>query len=230
MSIRTTIAVTVLTAVELATAVTATAGSRPVVVELFTSQGCNSCPPANANFIGIMDRQNVLALSFAVTYWDRLGWKDIFGKPEFTARQYAYEPALGESGPFTPQIVVDGRVSAVGMRRGEIESLIAAAGEPSSVAVDLSRDRVSIDAGAAPAGGADVWLVRYQPGVLEVSVARGENAGRKLPHGHVVRDLVRLGGWTGAKTAFPITPVDRLKTAVLVQAVNGGPILGAAAE
>src|SRR6476659_2571372 len=80
------------------------AGDKPLtVVELFTSQGCSSCPPANANLIELSKRPDVLALSFAVTYWDYLGWKDIFGKPEFTERQTVYEPALGESGPFTPQ-------------------------------------------------------------------------------------------------------------------------------
>src|SRR3954454_16248479 len=81
----------------------------PTVVELFTSQGCSSCPPANANLIELSKRPDVLALSFAVTYWDYLGWKDIFGKPEFTARQAVYEPALGEQYSFTPQMVIDGR-------------------------------------------------------------------------------------------------------------------------
>jgi len=80
-----------------ATSSVVAAAGRPIVVELFTSQGCSSCPPANANLIELSRRPDVLALSFAVTYWDRLGWKDIFGKPEFTARQYDYEPALGES-------------------------------------------------------------------------------------------------------------------------------------
>src|SRR5262249_57419236 len=90
-------------------ALSAEAGTRPVVVELFTSQGCSSCPPANANLIELSKRSDVLALSFSVTYWDYLGWKDIFGKPEFTERQAVYEPALGERGSFTPQMVIDGR-------------------------------------------------------------------------------------------------------------------------
>jgi len=102
-----------------ATSGLARAGGRPIVVELFTSQGCSSCPPANANLIELSRRSDVLALSFAVTYWDRLGWTDIFGKPEFTGRQYAYEPALGEAGPFTPQIIVEGRSSVVSGARAQ---------------------------------------------------------------------------------------------------------------
>lgn len=207
------------------------AGPRPVVVELFTSQGCSSCPPADANLIEVMRRPNVLALSFAVTYWDRLGWKDVFGKPAFTARQYAYEPALGEPGPFTPQIVVDGRVSAVGMRRGEIEALVAAARPVDGPTVDLAAARVAIGRGAAPKGGADVWLVRYEPGIVEVAVARGENAGRRLSLGHVVRDLTRLGDWSGAAIDHPLPPAPAgLRTAVLVQAAKGGPILAATTD
>src|SRR6478672_10170749 len=84
------------------------------VVELFTSQGCSSCPPANANLIKVKDQPGVLALSFNVTYWDYLGWKDIFGRQEFTQRQVSYEPPLGHDGPFTPQVVVNGHADVVG--------------------------------------------------------------------------------------------------------------------
>ena len=99
-----------------ASAAAMAADNPPVVVELFTSQGCSSCPPANANLIELSKRDDVLALSFAVTYWDRLGWKDVFGREEYTARQYTYAPALGERGPFTPQMVINGRASLVGNR------------------------------------------------------------------------------------------------------------------
>src|ERR1700755_3422252 len=100
----------------LAPAPAAAATKSPIVVELFTSQGCSSCPPANANLIKLSKRSDVLALSFAVTYWDYLGWEDIFGKKEYTARQAAYEPKLGEDGPFTPQMVIEGKASTVGNR------------------------------------------------------------------------------------------------------------------
>src|SRR5581483_12188630 len=103
----------------------AAAENRLAVVELFTSQGCSSCPPANANLASISERPGVLALSFSVTYWDRLGWKDTFGRPDYTARQEAYERPLGQAGPFTPQMVIDGRKSLVGNDLGEVENAVA---------------------------------------------------------------------------------------------------------
>jgi hypothetical protein len=209
----------------------ARAGGRPIVVELFTSQGCSSCPPANANLITLSQRPDVLALSFAVTYWDRLGWKDIFGKPEFTGRQYAYEPALGEAGPFTPQIIVEGRSSVVGASLQEVEELIAAQKVDAGPFVRLDKDLATIGAGKAPKGGADVWLVRYESGVINVPVKRGENSDQTLPHGHVVRTLTRLGGWSGEPADFSLTgPADGLRTAILVQTRQGGPILAATTD
>src|SRR5579871_4121978 len=104
----------------------AAAENRLTVVELFTSQGCSSCPPANANLAALSERPGILALSFSVTYWDRLGWKDTFGRPDYTARQEAYEASLGEPGPFTPQMVIDGRKSLVGAELGEVERVVAA--------------------------------------------------------------------------------------------------------
>ncbi|WP_294533915.1 DUF1223 domain-containing protein [uncultured Rhodoblastus sp.] len=207
------------------------AAGRPIVVELFTSQGCSSCPPANANLIELSRRPDVLALSFAVTYWDRLGWKDIFGKPEFTARQVDYEPGLGQSGPFTPQFVVEGRGTVVGARLSDIEALIAAQKIDAGPTMRLTRDRATIGAGKAPDGGANVWLVRYERGVLDVAVKRGENSDRTLPHGHVVRSLARIGGWTGDAVEFALTgQADGLRTAILVQARHGGPIVSAATD
>lgn len=207
------------------------ADRRPVVVELFTSQGCSSCPPANANLIALSKRQDVLALSFAVTYWDRLGWKDIFGKPEFTQRQAVYEPALGQDGPFTPQIVVEGRSTAVGADLHEIEALIAAQAPDPGPPVHLGKDRASIGTGRPPVAEADVWLVRFEPNVINVTIKRGENSDRTLPHGHVVRTLTRLGGWTGEPADFPLTDsASGLRTAILVQTRNGGPILAAATD
>lgn len=205
--------------------------ARPVVVELFTSQGCSSCPPANANLIALARRPDVLALSFSVTYWDYLGWKDAFGRPEFTARQATYEPRLGERGPFTPQMVIDGRASLVGYDLAQLNARIDTLKPSPGPAVTLHGGRVSIAAGAAPAGGADVWLVRYDPGIVEVPVRRGENAGRTLPHTHVVQALVRLGTWEGRPVDFSL-PADTaaLKSAVLVQERQGGPILAAATQ
>lgn len=214
----------------LALAATGAATAQPLtVVELFTSQGCSSCPPANANLIKVKDRPGVLALSFNVTYWDYLGWKDIFGKQEFTQRQVNYEPALGRSGPFTPQVVVNGDADAVGAAPGEIERLISSSGRAKGPSLSLDGGKISIGAGAVPGGKADVWLVRYKDGVVEVPVARGENTGRTLPHANVVRSLSKIGSWSGDATSLPLPAASGgLSTAVLVQTPGGGPILAAA--
>ncbi len=99
--------------------------THPTVVELFQSQGCSSCPPANANVIALSDRPDLLTLSFGVTYWDQLGWKDTFASPQFTARQRDYARALHHTEVFTPQVIVNGRADVVGQDRHELEALIA---------------------------------------------------------------------------------------------------------
>ena len=215
------------------TGAAAQAGERhpPYVLELFTSQGCNSCPPANANLIRLRGRPDVLALSFAVTYWDSLGWKDIFGKPEFTRRQEVYAAPLGHSGPFTPQMVVNGKRDAVGADLSEIEPLLSGERLAEAPALNLTGSSVSVGQGAPPSGGADVWLVRYDPRLVEVPVTRGENAGHTLPHANVVRDFVRLGRWGGEAASFQIAGADSgLRTAVLVQMPGGGRILSAVTD
>ncbi|WP_296743056.1 DUF1223 domain-containing protein [Mesorhizobium sp.] len=209
-----------------------TAAAQPLtVVELFTSQGCSSCPPANANLIKVKDQPGVLALSFNVTYWDYLGWKDTFGRQEFTQRQVNYEPPLGHDGPFTPQVVVNGASDTVGVRPGEIEKLITTSHRGDGPQLSLAGGKISIGAGQAPGGHADIWLVRYNRGVVEVPVARGENTGRTLPHANVVHSLQRLGSWTGEAATLPLPAASGgLSTAVLVQSPGGGPILAAAAN
>ncbi len=202
---------------------------RPVVLELFQSQGCSSCPPANANLNAIADRLDVLALSFGVTYWDQLGWKDTFAKPAFTERQKAYARALpAQLG--TPQMVIEGREDLIGTNAGDVDLALRRARPAMDASIALSRGRVEIGSGSAPQAGADVWLVRYDPRVQQVAIQRGENNGKTLPHRDIVRELTRLGGWTGAPVAFAtMPPADpAFRTAVLVQARNGGPILAAA--
>jgi hypothetical protein len=208
----------------------ATAQAQPVVVELFQSQGCSSCPPADANLNAIADRPDVLALSFAVTYWDDLGWKDTFASPQFTARQYAYARGLGQPNVATPQIVINGRHDLVGNDRRELDAAIHGAGQPAGASLDIAGGAVRVAAGPAPARGADVWLVRYDPRVQLVAIRRGENGGKTLPHRDIVRQFVRLGGWFGAARSFPLPSggAPGLKTAILVQTADGGPILAAA--
>jgi hypothetical protein len=205
----------------------------PVVVELFTSQGCSSCPPANANLAAIADRPDVLALSFGVTYWDYLGWKDSFARPEFTQRQYAYVQSLHNATAYTPQMVVNGDMDLIGNSAAELDRFIGAARQSASAAgpeVMLSDGKVTVGAAIAPADPADVWLVRYDPNVVQVPVARGENGGRTLPHKNVVHSLLRLGAWSGDAVSFDLPAADGLKTAVLVQSAFTGPILAAAKD
>jgi hypothetical protein len=215
-----------LTGFALAMALAAPANAQPVVVELFTSQGCSSCPPANASLAAVSARPDVLALSFGVTYWDYLGWKDTFAQPQFTERQIAYEPHLGHGGPFTPQIVVNGAADTVGNVRSEVEHLIKQA-RLDGPAIVLKDDIVSIAAWPAD-GEADVWLVQYDPRTINVPVARGENEGVTLPHKNVVRSLTRIGGWSGRAATYRIAPAaNGLSTAILIQKPHGGAIIAA---
>jgi hypothetical protein len=204
----------------------------PAVVELFQSQGCSDCPPANANLNALSGRPDVLALSFSVTYWDRLGWKDTFGKAEFTDRQWRYARAMRHDGVYTPQVVVNGRVSGVGADPGEIEALMSRAERGASgPEVAISGRSATIGAAPAPDEPADVWLVRYDPRTLEVAVRRGENAGKTLPHKNIVRDIVRVGAWSGKAERFSLPADDSgLSAAILVQTAGEGPILAAAKQ
>ena len=204
--------------------------AHPTVIELFQSQGCSSCPPAEANVAAISERADILALAFEVDYWDRLGWKDTFSRPAWTARQYAYARAMGHDGVYTPEVVVNGRLEGDGLEASELASLVSrgdrGAGGPE---VSFSGGAVRIAAGAAPAGGAEVWLARYIPSTLQVPIPRGENAGRTLPYKDVVREMVLLGHWHGAAASFPLPAGEPgLAEAAIVQAAGAGPILAAA--
>jgi hypothetical protein len=210
-------------------AANAATAQNPAIVELFTSQGCSSCPPANANLIQLSRRPDVLALSFDVTYWDYLGWKDTFDQEVFTQRQRDYESPLRESGPFTPQVVVDGHMDAVGNVRSEVEKLIAQSSRSGAPQIQLSENAVSIGAGAG--GDADVWLVCYDPRLVRIPILRGENSGTTQPQINVVRVLTKLGAWHGATTQFMLPAAQPgLKTAILLQKPHGGGIIAAARD
>jgi hypothetical protein len=209
----------------------ASAGTRPVVVELFQSQGCSSCPPANANLATIADKPGVIALNFSVTYWDDQSWKDTFAQPKFTARQWDYAHAFGRGNVFTPQVVIDGKHDGVGADPGDFNRLVGSgAADGPGPTLNLTADTVSIGSGARPTAAADVWLARYDPHVLQVPIKGGENGGRTLPHKDIVRELVRIGGWNGTAESLPLPAASQpgLVTAILVQAPHGGPILAAA--
>jgi hypothetical protein len=200
--------------------------AHPVVLELYQSQGCSSCPPANIVLNEIANRPDVLALNFAVTYWDRLGWKDSFARPEFTARQWDYARSGGRGNVQTPQLIVDGNAAILGSRKNEVEAAIAAhrpvAGAPE---IALSGNAVSVGRGS---GAAKVWLVSYDPRAVAVPVRAGENGGRTLIHRNIVKALTPLGAWTGKATQFqlPATGAGSAR-AILVQAGQGGKIVAA---
>src|SRR5580700_2338178 len=207
----------------------AAAAPGPTVVELYQSQGCSSCPPADANVNALADRPGLLVLSFGVTYWDDLGWKDTFADPAYTQRQWDYAHQWRRDQVATPEVVIDGRSDVVGVDARELNATIRAAGAPVGAMLSIGPHGLAVAAGRAPAGGADVWLVRYDPRTLNVAIRRGENGGKTLPHRNVVRRLARIGRWTGAALTLPAPKPDPvLKTAILVQAPNGGPILAAA--
>jgi len=198
-----------------------------VVVELFTSQGCSSCPPADALLATLADRPGVLPLAFHVDYWNRLGWVDPFSSPWATARQSAYAAQMGSSQVYTPQAVVDGGRDVVGSDRAALDSAIADARSDPSVPLTLTASDAALQVAVDPAAPADavLWLVGFDDR-HETPVRRGENAGRTLVDRNVVRSLTRLDGWTPGGTTAAARPAGD-RTAVLLQAADGR-ILGAA--
>jgi hypothetical protein len=211
------------------------AGARdgPVVVELFTSQGCWSCPPADALLGELSGRANVIALAYHVDYWDYIGWKDVFGSPLCTERQQAYAAFMGKKMIYTPQMVVGGRIDAVGSNRKKVEAAIVearAAGLSLEVTpLDGARERVRV-AGPAPAQGATVLAVHFLP-EAETVVSRGENAGKTLVEYNIVREIQPLGRFTGGEATYDIVESEndeQRACAILVQDDDTGAILGAA--
>ena len=212
---------------------------RPVVVELYTSQGCSSCPPADAILAELAGEPGILALEFHVDYWDYIGWKDPFASAQFTQRQHDYADRLGLRYVYTPQMVVDGRSDVVGSRRRAVTRAIAeskddaaAVGVALEVIGESGGGRVLLSAGEAPEGGATVWLVTFDDS-HHTEVARGENGGRALTNRNVVREMTTLGTWDGRAKEFPLDLAraraeGRGGCAVIVQQGRGGPILGAA--
>ncbi|HEX4026034.1 MAG TPA: DUF1223 domain-containing protein [Rhizomicrobium sp.] len=206
------------------------ARSALTVVELFQSQGCSDCPPANANVMALSGRPDLLTLSFGVTYWDYLGWKDTFASPQYTARQWDYAHALHHTEVYTPQVVVNGRADIVGRDKGALEALIAREANISAPEVHIAQGAVTVGAGAQ--SHSQVWLVRFDPNIENVPIARGENGGLTLPHKNVVKQLVKLGEWNGKQTSYAVPAAGQpgLREAVLVQSGPGGAIVAAARD
>jgi len=224
-------------------AISPVAAAEPLaVIELFTSQGCSSCPPADKLLDELARNPGLIALSLPVDYWDYLGWKDTLALPGHTRRQRAYSRIRGDRQVFTPQAVVNGAAYALGSNKAAIEEAITRTRAASAMSVPVklavAGERIAVDVGAAADGTrGEVWLCPITRKV-HVAIGRGENHDRDVTYTNVVRGWLKLGDWSGktASFALPVTEVlARSKTAdavvVLVQsgsAVEPGRIVGAA--
>jgi len=209
------------------------AAENVVVVELFTSQGCSSCPPADEMLSELAGRDDVIALSLHVDYWDYLGWRDTFGQRAFGERQAAYRDVWHKTYVYTPQMVVHGLRDVSGGRRGDFESVIAEAQRgdaPVSVTIEPKAGMLMcrIEATGQPAAGT-IWIAKYALRET-VAIERGENAGRTITYVNVVRSLDRMGEWDGSEVEDVTMPQPNPGegVAIWVQDGNAGPILAAA--
>lgn len=212
---------------------------RPVVVELFTSQGCSSCPPAEELLRELGMRDNVITLAYHVDYWDYLGWEDTFASPAFTERQRRYAIKVDRQhierplrGAFTPEMIIQGTDSLIGSARAAIEARIAAhAAVPPLADIALRQDGadllVDITPAAARLPDMEVMLATYLP-EASVTVTRGENAGRTLDYTHVVTDLRMIASWDGVEPLTLRVGGAAGPVVVFLQRGRAGPILAAA--
>jgi len=208
-------------------------GNGPVVVELYTSQGCSSCPPADAYLHELAGQDGIVALAMHVDYWDYIGWKDIFGDPAHTARQKSYAKAQGHRMVYTPQMMVDGTYGVAGTKPEAVAAAIEKhRTKPNPVMLDLRREGGTLHIAATPRGTPlgrmDVTLLRYQP-KASVAIKSGENAGRTLSYVNIVTMMEPLGPWTGTKPLRLSHPIKGDQpVVVLIQKAGHGPITGAA--
>lgn len=208
--------------------------SDPVVVELFTAQGCGVCAEANTRLEAVADEPGVIALTYAVDYWDYLGWQDTFARPEFAQRQRDYRRPLRVRDVSTPQIVINGRRQVALAQPPALQAAIdeeaMRPANPPEIEFRETGDRVGVGSGTSPEGGAEVVAVRYKPGAQTVVVSSGENRGRRLRHTNVVVGVETLGDWRGRPVLYPLP--DQLAqgeaVAVLIQAKGSRRILAGA--
>lgn len=227
--------------VALASVATASEREGPrAVIELFTSQGCSACPPADKLIGEFANDPSVLAMSLAIDYWDYLGWKDTLALPGHANRQRAYAKARGDREVYTPQAVVNGVVHALGSDRAAIERAIAQTQRPDTLAIPIKLSlnggelTVSVP-GTSGATSGEIWLCPISSRVA-VTIGRGENRGRTISYFNVVRRWVRLGDWNGEARTYRVPTSDFMSpdvdaVAVVLQAGNSkhpGLMLGAA--
>jgi hypothetical protein len=209
---------------------------RPVVVELYTSQGCSSCPPADALLGQLSTRRDVLAISLPVTYWDMLGWHDTLASETNTRRQKEYAKQLGRGGIYTPQIIVDGASDVIGSREQNVQAAIAARiDDMQNVSVQLAGDpqqiHISVGSGSGkPEREATIWMFGILPQAT-VKIGDGENGGRTITYHNVVRDIRAVGTWKGQPVSVTLPRAQagapHSGIAVVVQQGGYGRVLGA---
>jgi hypothetical protein len=204
----------------------------PIVVELYTSQGCSSCPPADAILGELAGRKDLIALALHVDYWDYIGWKDTFADHAYAQRQRAYARAAGEKMIYTPQMVVNGEARLAGSNRSELAAALKAKPDAAAPVLTLGRNgsRLSILATsqAALPQGTFVQLVRYIP-AASVEVTRGENAGRTIEYNNIVTEWQKLGLWDGrSDLSLDVDAAGDQPVVVIIQAPGPGRILTAA--
>lgn len=222
------------TALGLSVMAGASVAQGPVVVELFTSQGCSNCPPVDALLAELAEHEDVIALALHVDYWDYIGWPDTFADPAFTARQHAYAYAAGSTVVYTPQLVIGGAAHMVGNQPMAVFSeIMAVADAPDPVAIEITRDgeifRVEAQMqGDAPARAMQVHLVRYTP-YERVAIRRGENANQTIDYHNIVRDWQVVAEWDGqAVFSAQISRTGSEPHVLIVQEAGPGTILAAA--
>jgi hypothetical protein len=210
------------------------------VIELFTSQGCSSCPAADKLLSELQSDPSFIPLSLAIDYWDYLGWKDTLALPGHTNRQRAYSQMRGDREIYTPQAIVNGVAQAIGSDRAGIDSAVThsySSASPLSVPVEVTvaGEHLSVRVPAREeAAGSEIWLCPVSASV-SVGIARGENRGRTITYTNVVRKWIKLGNWSGKSETFSV-PIDAIKldgvdaVAVILQngsAAQPGAIIGA---
>jgi len=210
---------------------------RPVIVELFTSQGCSSCPPADAYFKSLKDQPDVLALSYHVDYWDYLGWRDTLGSPECSQRQYDYAKSRGDKNVYTPQTIINGGNHFVGSQRARVSSGIDAARsetETDWVNMEMTHTKTEVSIiipEGKPTREATLWLMAFTPHV-STEIKKGENAGSTVDYFNVVRKMVPAGMWHGETTKIllpkgSVVPESCKGWVALLQEGTVGRVIGA---
>ena len=208
----------------------ASAATAPVLVELFTSQGCSSCPPADRLAGALAGRPGVMVVSLNVDYWDYLGWRDTLASPAHTKRQMDYAHVRGDNDVYTPQMVINGSAHVVGSNQGAIENAIANAQHSLVLDMSATNSDIKIDMPNGDAGNATLWVMSIASAV-SVKIERGENSGSSVTYHNVVRKLSNVATWNGAASSITlprkgILSADSHSCIAILQKGHVGPLIG----